>query len=162
MLLVSDANIFIDFAATELTPLLFRLDAEILVPDILYEEELASRHANLLALGLRKRNMTPQRIDEALQLSSRYSGPSNNDLLALTLARSIPCPLVTGDRRLRTAATAEGVEVLGTFALIERMVRRQLVTVAEVEAAYADMKRANRRLPWDEVEIQIAGLHNER
>jgi predicted nucleic acid-binding protein len=158
MLLVSDANIFIDFAATELTPLLFRLDAEILVPDILYEEELASRHAHLLGLGLRKRSMTSEQIDQAVHLQRRYPAPSNNDLLALTLARSIPCPLVTGDRRLRTAARAEGVEVLGTLTLIERMAHRQLVTVEIVEEAYAAMRRANRRLPWDEVEIQIAGL----
>ena len=47
MLLVSDANNFIDFEVAGLTAELFRLLHEIVVPDILYEEELASRHANL-------------------------------------------------------------------------------------------------------------------
>lgn len=106
MLLVGDANIFIDFAATELTPLLFRLDALVLVPDILYEEELAARHSHLLALGLQKRSMTPEQIDQALRLAYRYSGPSNNDLLALTLARSIPCPLVSRDSQNRESRSA--------------------------------------------------------
>lgn len=36
MLLVSDANVFIDFEVAELTVQLFRLPHEIIVPDILY------------------------------------------------------------------------------------------------------------------------------
>jgi hypothetical protein len=87
MLLVSDANIFMDFAATDFTPLLFRLGEDLIVPDILYEEELARRHAHLLRLGLRKMSMTGEQIARAVLLRRKYPAPSNNDLLALTLAR---------------------------------------------------------------------------
>jgi predicted nucleic acid-binding protein len=158
MLLVGDANIFIDFAATELTPLLFRLDDELLVPDILYEEELAAVHSHLLELGLQTRPMTGEHVDQAMQLQKKYSGPSTNDLLALTLAQSIACPLVSGDRRLRTAAQAEGVEVIGTLALVGRLVERNLINVDQAEQAYTAMKKANRRLPWTEVEAQLAAM----
>lgn len=53
MLLVSDANIFIDFEAADLLTELFRLPHEIVVPDVLYAQELAEQHADLLNLGLR-------------------------------------------------------------------------------------------------------------
>jgi hypothetical protein len=53
-LLVSDANIFIDMAVAGIIRLMFQLQAEIAVPDILYEEELRQHHPDLPGYGLRK------------------------------------------------------------------------------------------------------------
>jgi hypothetical protein len=75
MLLVSDANIVIDFEVAGLTAELFRLPHEIVVPDILYEEELASRHANLLKLGLQVRTLTGQQVNDAFRLRLKYREP---------------------------------------------------------------------------------------
>ena len=47
MLLVSDANIFIDFEVSELTAKLFQLPHDIVVPDTLYQQELRARHPHL-------------------------------------------------------------------------------------------------------------------
>ncbi len=52
-LLVSDTNILLDMECADLATAMFRIDREFLVPDLLYERELAKRHAHLLALGLR-------------------------------------------------------------------------------------------------------------
>jgi len=61
MLLVSDANIFMDFEAAELTVQLFELPHEIVVPDTLYREELDARHPHLRALGLQVRTLTGEK-----------------------------------------------------------------------------------------------------
>jgi hypothetical protein len=45
MHLVTDANILIDFDVAEFTAELFRLPHEIVVPDVLFEQELANRHS---------------------------------------------------------------------------------------------------------------------
>lgn len=161
MLLVSDANIFIDFAATELTPLLFRLPRRLLVPDALYHQELAARHGHLLELGLELRSLTGEQVEQALRLNAVYRGPSVNDLFALTLAKHLGCPLVTGDRRLREAAIAEAVEVLGTLTLMEMLVVGALITIDQVETAYESMRQAGRRLPWDEVRTQLGHLRGD-
>lgn len=129
MLLVGDANIFMDFAATDLTPLLFRLDHELVVPDILFHEELASRHSHLLELGLRLQAMSEGQVGAAQRLIARHRGPSVNDMMALALASDLKCPLATGDARLRAAAQAEGVDLLGTLGLVEQMVLRDLISV---------------------------------
>lgn len=158
MLLVGDANIFMDFAATELTSALFRLDHELVVPEVLFHEELAGRHAHLLDLGLQLRAMSGDQVQRADAMMARHRGPSSNDILALTLAGDLKCPLVTGDARLRAAALAEGVELLGTLSLVEQMVLRGLVSVDAASVAYEGMRAASRRLPWDEVERQLKRL----
>lgn len=162
MLLVSDANIFIDFAATELTPLLFRLPKRLIVPDVLYHQELAARHASLLELGLELRSLTGEQVEHASCLAGVHHGPSINDLFALTLAKHLCCPLVTGDRRLREAAVAEAVEVLGTLGLMEMLLANGHATIESLEAAYEGMRSAGRRLPWDEVRAQVRRWRAER
>ena len=155
MLLVSDANIFIDFESGALTDRLFQLPHDIVVPDTLFDEELRDRHAHLMGLGLQIRTLTGQQVGEAYEMRKRYADPSVNDLLALVLAKALGCPLVTGDSRLRTAAEAEGLQLLGTLTLIEQMFFAVLVQLEEVELAYQRMRTAGRRLPWDAVIEQI-------
>ena len=158
MLLVSDANIFIDFDVAGLTAELFRLPHEIVVPDILYAEELAGRHANLLKLGLKTRGLTGPQVNDAYRLQLKYREPSVNDLFALTLAMSLGCPLVTGDRRLRAAAEAEGLQLLGTLTLTEHLFVHSIARLDDIRAAYQRMRAGGRRLPWNEVEAQLVRL----
>lgn len=158
MQLVSDANIFIDFDVAGLIAQLFRLPHEIVVPDVLFEQELASRHPHLLDLGLQVRSLTGPQVSETYHFQSKYREPSVNDLFALTLAKSLGCPLVTGDRRLRAAAEAEGLQLLGTLTLMEQLSLHSIVPVDEIRSAYERMRRAGRRLPWEEVQRQLVRL----
>lgn len=149
MILVSDANVFIDLEVGGLSARLFQLEHEIIVPDTLFEEELRVRHAGLLALGLNIRSLTPEQVSDALQMRTRYPSPSSNDLLALSLA--------TGDRRLRAAAEIEGVELCGTVTLIGEMLASVIVSAQEIDRSIQLMRRHGRRLPWDELEALIRG-----
>ena len=51
-LLISDANIFIDFEDGGLLEALFRLPESVGVPDLLFEDELRDQHAHLVDQGL--------------------------------------------------------------------------------------------------------------
>jgi hypothetical protein len=155
MLLVSDANIFIDFEVSGLTTRLFQLPHEIVVPDTLYEQELRARHPHLPGLGLQVRTLTSEQVAEVFGLQARYADPSVNDLFALVLAKGLGCPLATGDARLRKAADAEGLQLLGTLTLVDDMFTNELVTLEELRQAYGRMRDANRRLPWKEVDAQL-------
>ncbi len=158
MLIVSDANIFIDFEAAQLLELLFKLPYEIVVPDTLYAEELSSEHAHLIDLGLEQRPLSGKQVDQAYRMQVVYREPSLNDLFALVLAKSLDCPLATGDRRLRAAAQTEGLELLGTLSLLERLFTQSLLDVVGLQQAYQRMKAKRRRLPWDAVEEQVKRL----
>lgn len=70
------------------------------------------------------------------------------------------CILLTGDRKLREAASKEGVTVHGTLYLVESLFMAKLATGAEIESAYARMQQAGSRLPWDEVQRQLSRLRS--
>jgi hypothetical protein len=139
---------------------MFRFDAIFAVPDVLFEEELRAEDPELPRLGLRLLELHEDTVAYASGLTAKYRrlGASINDLLALALARQEKCPLLTGDLRLRTAAQEQGIEMHGTLWLIEQMVKAEMITVKEAEAAYAKMRHVGRRLPWNDVDQQLVQL----
>jgi hypothetical protein len=159
-LLISDANIIIDMNTGGLLRLMFSFDATFAVPDVLFEEELRADHPELLRLGLKRLELSEGTVVYASRLVDKYRrlGASINDLLALALARQEECPLLTGDGRLRMAGRTEGVDVHGTLWLVEQMVRARTITVKQAESGYVKMREAGRRLPWDDVDLQLRTL----
>ena len=157
-ILVSDANIFIDITASNLTRTMFQLGDTIATPDVLYQEELQQHHPELPGLGLRIEQLASEGIAEVVRLSTTYTGLSSSDLFALALAKTNDWTLLTGDRNLRQAADAEAVEMHGTLWLVERMVTTRVVSVERAEAAFELMRENDRRLPWDEVDELIDRL----
>ena len=159
-LLISDANIIIDMKAGGLLRRMFRFDAMFAVPDLLFEEELRAEDPQLPRIGLQLLELRSETVAYAEGLVAKYRrlGASTNDLLALALARQEKCALLTGDLRLRTVAEDEGVELHGTLWLIEQMVTARTITITQAEAAYAKMREAGRRLPWNDVDQQLREL----
>ena len=159
-LLISDANILIDMEVGGLLRPMFRLDATFAVPNILFEEELRGQHPRLPRLGLKSLDLNATSVEYADNVIAKYRaiGASINDLLALALAKQEQCPLLTGDAKLRIAAESEQVEFHGTLWLVEQMVGARVIIGRQAGAAYRKMRDAERRLPWDEIEIQLASF----
>ncbi len=157
-LLIGDSNIFIDFEEGGLLEALFRLPEEVGVPDLLFEEELRGQHEALLDDGLVLVQLTPETLQRVVRLASAHRKPSRLDLAALAAAEQEACPLLTGDRNLRAAATTEGVEVHGTLWVARRLVDAGVVSVSVLREAYAKMEAGGRRLPWDKVAAQLEEL----
>ncbi|NVK41151.1 MAG: PIN domain-containing protein [Oceanospirillaceae bacterium] len=154
-LLISDTNVIIDLEEGGLIAELFALPYTFAVPDILFYEELDEQHCHLLDMGLILKELSEQSMGYALKLVDQYRGPSTNDCLALALAKQEGCPLITGDKRLRTAADLEDVEKLGTIWLLEQMLINEILTIAQVDVAVALMKQSGSRLPWDLLEAML-------
>jgi predicted nucleic acid-binding protein len=154
-LLISDANVIIDMEVGGLIKQMFRLNYEFAVPDVLYETELKENHSNLPKLGLKRIELQPAAVEDAVALGAKYPRPGRIDLMALALARQEKCPLLTGDQKLREAGNAEGVTVVGTIWLIGEMLAAKAVTKKDARTAYSKMKESDRRLPWAEVEKQL-------
>lgn len=157
-LLISDANIFIDFEDGGLLEALFRLPESIGVPDLLFEDELRDQHAHLVGHGLVLVELSVDTLARVVELAGKHSKPSRLDLAAMAAAEQEACPLLTGDRNLRVAAEAEGIEVHGTLWVAECLVVAGVVSVDELRDAYAKMKASDRRLPWAEVDRQLRRL----
>ncbi|MDQ2068989.1 DUF3368 domain-containing protein [Natronospira bacteriovora] len=156
MLLVSDANILIDLIEGRVVAEFLSLPDEIATPDLLFEEELADHHGELLGMGLNLAELSGDQIQRAEELVGNHPKASRNDCLALTLAETENCTLLTGDRALRQAADALRVEIHGTIWCVQRMIDSGRITPVQAREAYRRMRLGNSRLPWDEVNAQLA------
>ena len=157
-LLISDANILIDLEEGELLRHVFDLPFAFRVPDILFYEELEAHHGYLLDLGLTLGELDEQGMKAAFDYTHKYSNPSRNDCFALALAFREGCPLLTGDKALRTAAEQEEISVKGTLWIVEQLVVHRVITVSRARRAYELMKDAGRRLPWTEAAQRLGNL----
>lgn len=155
LLLISDANILIDIEIGGLVAPMFSLDYQFAVPDILFYEELEEQHGHLLDMGLQAKDFDEAMVDRVSELAVQYPRPGRNDLFALVLAAKEECPLLTGDKDLKSAAAAENVEVRGTLWLVNEMVRTGKITVAVAQGAYQRMRAQGRRLPWEVAEAML-------
>lgn len=156
-LVIVDANVLIDIEAGGLLRPMFRLDYRFAVPDVLFEIELREHHPGLARLGLRRLELSGEsvRYVETLASDARARGVGRYDLFTLALARQESCLLLTGDTLMRTLAADEGRKVHGTLWLVEQMVTGGIIRPKRARQAYDAMRKAGRRLPWDEVEDQL-------
>ena len=81
------------------------------------------------------------------EITTKYRDPSRNDCFALALAKQEKCPLLTGDKDLRKTAEEEGVIVMGTIWIVNRMVSNRIISIEQAKEAYQCMKEAGRRFP---------------
>lgn len=118
---VSDTSVLIDLERAQLLDDMFRLPFEFVVPDLLYERELAGVLGDrLIALGLRVEVLTPAELSRATMARRQNSHLSVPDTFAFAIARSRRWTLLTGDGGLRELAAAEKVEMHGVLWLFDQ------------------------------------------
>jgi hypothetical protein len=158
--LVSDTSILIDLARCDLLQAAFSLDAEFVVPDLLYERELRETNgADLLALGLRVEALGAEEVERAQAYRHAHPRLALPDTFALTLARTRGWLLLTGDAPLRALAAAEQVECHGVLWLIDRMHLEKAAAAATLRAGLERLAQHPRcRLPRSEIEARLAQL----
>ncbi len=153
---VSDTALLVDLREGGITRYIFRLPTVWLAPDVVLEEELEAAHAErLLRLGLQRRELTGDQVEEVVALAQRYLGPSRADLFCLVLAKAEHATLVTSDKSLREAAEQEGIPVHGTLWILDFLVRNDLVPRQQAAAALRRMVENNRWLPQAEVDERL-------
>ncbi|ROZ74933.1 hypothetical protein [Ramlibacter sp. WS9] len=122
MLLVSDTSILIDLERGGLLATAFAAGMPMVVPDILYQREIAEYNGPYLReLGLQVVELTPAEVQLAQEVNQARPTLSLTDCFALSCATRAGHILVTGDRALRTEATSRQVEVVGLLWLLDRL-----------------------------------------
>lgn len=121
-ILVSDTSVLVDLDRGGLLEAAFTCGLVMIVPDILYERELAEHNgAYLRKLGLGVVTLEPAEVQLAQEIMTARSKLSLMDCLALSCATRAGHTLVTGDKALRTEAAGHGVQVVGLLWLLEAM-----------------------------------------
>lgn len=163
LVLVSDASILIELAKWSLLDALFELPFEFAVPDALFEDELIDLgevdRGQLMELGLRVESLDAEGMARAVAYQTAKPKLTIHDCLAVTLAVINDWPLLTGDKRMRTLADEEDVEVHGVLWIIDRFAEHRIVrkpTLAKVLRGMLDDPRT--RLPHAEINKRLAIL----
>ena len=107
-----------------------------------------------VAAGMAISSATPEEVATVQTLRTRHRKPSTADLIALSMARARGAILLTGDRHLRDAAGAEGVQTRGVLWLLDSL---EETTPGTMLAASLDgMIASGARLPQAEVARRLA------
>lgn len=155
MILVTDANVWIDLDNGGLTALVFALQYEFVSPDVVVNElgpELAGR---LVDQGLTSHITESEAGDAFLELRGRYKHPSDEDLYALLLAIEQGWGLLTGDRELREAAEGHELEVHGLLWVLDELVAARLLAKRAAARALTTIREQGARLPDHECEKRL-------
>ncbi len=157
LVLITDANVWIDLHVGGVLAEVVRLDFDLVLPDVVHAEMEAVRSEVYAKLNLlldlahiRLVTTGPEGVQLAEKLANTYREAHTPDLFALATAIVEQAVLVTGDKALRQAAETEKAEVHGTLWLLERMVEQAVLTRQGAHDALSQMIQAGRRLPAKE------------
>lgn len=156
-MLVSDTSILIDLDRGELLEVAFTLDDQFVVPDLLFARELkGDLGIRLQGLGLLVEPLSAAEVTQATILRRADQRLSLPDTFAFALARERAWTLLTGDRGLRSAAEAQGIEVHGTLWVLDRLEHAGKCSPAELHAGLTKTAAHRRcRLPRPEVDQRL-------
>ncbi|MDR2208276.1 MAG: hypothetical protein LBE22_04805 [Azoarcus sp.] len=158
IILVSDTSVLIDLERGGLLEPAFSSGLTMVVPDLLYERELAADNGELLRqLGLGVVALTPDEVTFAQQLRTLRSGLSLPDCFAPSYARRPNHVLLTGDKLLRTEALSRQCVVYGLLWILDQMEMSGKIGAAMLHEGLTRISNHQRcRLPKNEV---LARLH---
>lgn len=155
VILVADANIWIDFHHAGRLKEIFALPFEICTTDFVADELKKPDITKLKSLGLRVESLSAEKVQTLFDLANKYRKPSLPDLSCLLLAKDKNCGLLTGDNNLRAASKEEGVKVHGTLWLLDKLVENKVLKKKSASQALTKMMEHGARLPADECSIRL-------
>ena len=157
----SDTNVWIDYTVINKQDLPFRLSITYLMSIDALNDELLSPSGikeKLLSLGLQPTELTESEFYYAINMAKLNPRLSKYDCSALSIAKHRGLVLLTGDGRLRKTAMNEGIPVMGTIGLLDKLYDENKISSKEyVECLYL-LKKANGmevRLPMDELDKRL-------
>lgn len=122
VILVSDTSVLIDLDRGGLLEAAFSCGLTMVVPDLLYERELAEENGPWLRqLGLGVIGLTPAEVSLAQEVNTSRPTLSLPDCFALSCATRDGYELVTNDKALRSEAQARLGKVYGLFWILDKM-----------------------------------------
>ena len=155
----SDTNVWIDFMAIDKLELPFRLSLKYLMNEDAINDELLSPEGmreQLLQLGLIAIELTEEEFYYGLKMAESHPKLSQYDCSALAIAKYRGLVLMTGDAALRKAALSEGVSVIGTIGILDKLYDEERISSKEYRECILMLIKANGR----EVRLPMAELQN--
>jgi rRNA-processing protein FCF1 len=162
-LIITDSSVFFDIIKIQALPEFFAMDFEICTTDFVKDEILESEQRERIELFIRLKKLTvfvlsEEEIEVVENFKTKRFFKTLIDKTVLWKAKQLKCPLLTGDAKLRSEATEQGITVHGSLWVIRIMVESEIVTARAGIEFLEKLKMSNDRLPLDEIEKLIKKL----
>lgn len=163
VIVVSDTNIFIDLIEIGLLEGFFSLPWEIHTTDMIIHElkvptqkEMIVKYRTDGLLYVKEYNVA-EMVDLAKfhVLQREMAKVSIQDCSVWLYAMNKNYTLLTGDAKLRSAATKMSVDVHGIIYVIDKLVDKQLISKKTAADKLMQLKMSNPRLPQSEIDKRI-------
>ena len=162
-IVVNDTNVFIDLYEVGLLEDFFSLPWEVHTTDlVMLELQREGQHETVARYKADKRIVVPVfEAKELLEIGNMYQQYLNRTNLSLTdcsvwyYAKVNKYILLTGDRKLRTASTYDGVEVHGVIYVFDCLVEYDVISRQIAVEKLQQLFKINPRLPKEDVEKRI-------
>ena len=132
MFISSDTNIWFDFERIDCIEHPFLLDNDYYLSDVTYHDEIQDSRTirKIVETGkLQITSVPTSEIQVAGAYAEKYPALSIHDAIALAIAKSRGWILLSGDGKLREAASEESVECHGTLWIYQMLQRITPVTL---------------------------------
>jgi len=163
IVIVSDTNIFIDLIEIGLIDEFFSLPWEIHTTDMIIHELKDPEQKRVIVAYMKKRILHVKTYDET-EINSlavfhtkmrRTTNVSIQDCSVWLYAQNMGYTLLTGDAKLRSAATKTGIEVHGILFVIDKLVENNLLSMEQATKKLKDLTLSNPRLPLSEINKRL-------
>lgn len=152
---ISDTNIWIDFAHANLLTEIFKLPFNFCCTDFVFEEIDIETHRSLLGLGLIVEKIDADNIVQLYSVMESHNNSSIADVSCYFLAKLTGKPLLTGDRKLRKQAAADGLTVYGSLWLLDLLVTHKIIVYEKAAQSLELMLENGARFPRNECVSRI-------
>ena len=157
MLLISDANIFIDLDKVDLLEICNQLNYKIITTDFVYNELYSKQKETLDKLNIEQLTFEAK---EMIDFYTKYSqlgnvGISPEDYSLIYKAKKEKCSILTGDRALRNYIMKENIQVFGIFFILDSILEQNLISKEVWEEKLKLLQTINQRLPKKEFEKRL-------
>jgi hypothetical protein len=155
--LAADTSVLIDLGRADLCGEVFTLRHGFLVPDYLYQTELADDLGpTLLALGLQIVSLGAPQVEAATVMQRANSGLSLSDAFVLVLAKERNAEVLTGDAVMRRVAAEQRLVCRGVLWLLDAVFAESPEKGALLHAGLVRLAGHPRcRLPRGEIEQRL-------
>jgi predicted nucleic acid-binding protein len=159
-LIVTDTNILFDIISIGALPEFFSLDYEICTTELVIEEIIESDQKEAIEVFIRAKEIyvigfSSEEIGEIQSFSTSKTFKGITDKSVLWKSYQLKCPLLTGDKKLRKEAEANGIDVHGTIWVIDTLVENGLIDRFKGIELLERLKSVNSSLPFDEIDKLI-------
>ncbi|MEO5776675.1 MAG: hypothetical protein ABIQ27_07200 [Flavobacterium sp.] len=158
---INDANILMDIVKLDLAVAFLALGFELYTTDFVFAEMELEQQAALQSAVLVKLGANEADMNAIFEMTEEHAGLSFEDCSTWYFAQKMDGILVTGDGKLRTKASASGVEVRGMIYIIEQIKVQGLLPIITCVEKLRLLKELNDRLPMAEIDTRIHAWENE-